>query len=533
MDNKLLEKSAESCKIALSTESLRGRFGVNIFSNIAFVFAQICTTLWLTPFLIDHLGIAGFGMVPLVTSIIAYMSVFTSALQSAVTRFLAIDLGIGDYFTANRTFNTALFGIVRIILALIPVLIAIVFAIPTLLDVPTGWEKDTSLLFAILAVSFFVSVTGSIFSVSPFIHSQFHLINLVNIIGLIAKIGCIIALFTIFNARLWYAGGATFIGAAVSFCGYVVLWRRVTPELKIQPSAFERSSFKSLTGMGGWIFLNLTGAMLLSRVDLLVVNAFFGAAMTGGYGSVVQFSILINQFVNAAGNVIRPMILIEYAQENSSGLKRLAFHTCKLFGLALALPVGLLCGFSRSILTLWLGESFEYLYVLLIIIVFHLSLNLSVRPLQYILNAFNKVRLPGIVTLASGIANLGLSILFALWGKWGAAGVAAAGSLVWTFRNAIFTPTYTALIMRLPWWIFFPALAASVIATFFVAITSYVLTNIQMPNTWFTLAVSAAIISFLYIVIIWAIGLNPSDRHFLKSLLRFQVKESTSAVSAK
>lgn len=504
------------------TGSARQRFLVNVSSNVTLISTQAAVNLWLTPYLIGHLGIAAFGIISLASSIVSYMSVLTTALNSAVSRFLAIDLEQGDRLAANKTFNTALFSIFGAIVTLSPVVLAILLAFPHIFDVPSGWEKDASWLFAIVAIAFFVTVIGSNFAVSPFVHSQFLLSNIVNFAALLARIGFIVTLFSLLRARLWYAGGGALIAALVSLLGYVILWHKLTPELHIQITAFDRSRLQSLMGMGGWMVVNMVGAMLLGRVDLIVVNAYFGAAMTGGYASVVQFSLLMEYLASAAGTVVRAVILIKYAQQDFVGLRRLSSQSVKLLGLALALPVGLLCGFSRPLLSVWLGPSFEYLSILLVIMISHQSLNLSVRPLLHVQNAYGKVRWPGIATLLSGGASLGLAVLLAMWGKWGAAGVALAVAVSWTAKNALYMPIYTARIMKVRWWTFLPCLSASVIGTLFVGMVSYVLTLVRMPNSWFTLAGSAAVVSLAYAVVVWAIGLSRADRQLLKDLSPLQ-----------
>jgi membrane protein EpsK len=447
------------------------------------------------------------------------MAVLTTALNSAVSRFLAIDLGKGDISAANKTFNTALLGLVGIILVLSPAIFIGSWAFPSLFQVPSGWEKDASWLFLIVALAFLVTVIGNNFAISPFVHSRFLLGNVVNLAGLLARVGFIVTLFSVFSARIWYAGGGILVGALVSLLGYVVLWRKLTPELHVKVSAFDRSRLKSLMGMGGWVVVNMAGAMLLARVDLIVVNAYFGATMTGGYGSVAQFSLLLEYLVSAVATTIRPVVLAKYAQQDFPGLQRLAFQSVKLLGLTLALPVGLLCGFSRPLLTIWLGPAYEYLSPLLIVIVCHQSLNLSVRPLLDVQNAHNRVRWPGIVTLLSGGATLILAILFAAWGKWGAVGVAVAGGIAWTAKNGVYMPIYTARIMKLPWWTFLPALSASIIGTLFVGMASYGSTLVKMPDNWLSLAESGASISLLYAVIVWTMGLRHEERQLLKNLL--------------
>jgi membrane protein EpsK len=266
----------------------------------------------------------------------------------------------------------------------------------------------------------------------------------------------------------------------------------------------------------------MVGAMLLGRADLLVVNAFFGAAMTGGYGSVAQFSLLLEYLVNAAAIVVRPIVLAKYAQGDIQSLQRLSSQTVKLLGLLLALPVGLLCGFYRPLLSIWLGPSFEYLSLLLILLVCHQSLNLSVRPLLDVQNAYNRVRWPGIVTLLSGCSALVLAVLSAMWGKWGAAGVAASVAVAWTAKNAAYMPLYTARIMGLPWWVFLPSLFGSILGTFFVGMASYGFTLLWMPAGWLSLAGSATVVSLLYLAVVWTVGLRPTDKQLVKDLSPIQ-----------
>ena len=306
----------------------------------------------------------------------------------------------------------------------------------------------------------------------------------------------------------------------------MLLWRKFTPELHVQITAFDRSRLRPMMGMGGWVTVNMVGALLLARVDLVIVNVFFGAAMTGGYAAVAMFSPLMESLVNAAAGVFRPVVLLKYAQRDFSALQRLSSQAIKLLGLGLALPVGLLCGFSRPLLTIWLGPAFGYLSVLLVILVCHQSLNLSVRPLLDVQNAFNKVRWPGIATLLCGVASLGLAVLLGMWGKWGAAGVALAVAAPWSAKNCLYMPIYTAHIMKLPWWTYLRSLIPTAMGTFFVGITAYALALLRMPDNWFSLMGSAILVSLLYAVVVWVIGLSRADRALLKDLIPLHVRRS-------
>ncbi len=528
------ERPAETtAAVGNAPETGRARKGflTNVGANVVFVGAQVLVNLWLTPFLIGHLGIAAFGMIQLVITVVSYMSILTTALDSALSRFVAIDLGRWDVSAANKTFNSALFGLLGIIAALSPVIIILSLYFSAIFGISPGWERDSSWLFLLIASSFLITVLGGCFSVSCLVHSRFLFINLVNLLGILARVGLILALYTMLPGRLWYVGGASLCAAVVVLTGFVYLWRRLTPELHIRLADLNRVRLGAMANMGSWVMVNMVGAALLGRVDLLVVNAFFGSAVTGGYASVAQFSIFMEYLVNAASTVIRPIILIKYAQEDWAGLQQLAAQSVKLLGLALGLPVGLLCGFAPSLLTVWLGPSYAYLAVLLIIIIFHHALNLSVRPLLHVQNAYNKVRWPGIATLLSGLANLGLAILLARWGGWAAVGVAVATAIAWTAKNGIYMPIYTAHAMNLRWWTFMPHLIASMAGTALAWGLAYGFTLVRMPDSWLTLGASAAAVSFVYILAIWAWGLNGDDRALLQALIPFQITVNPPSLS--
>jgi len=503
---------------APDTASVQRRFMANVASNAAYIGAQTVANLWMTPFLIGRIGVAAFGVIPLVHMVTAYLSVVTSALDSAVSRFLAIDLGRHDAQAANRTFNTALFGILAVTAGLSPLVVAVAVAFPSLFTVPAGWERDSSWLFVLSAAAFFITVIGGVFAVSPFVYSRFVWRNAVSLAGLAVRFGLIAALFVLLPARLWYAGAALLAGAAACMGGYVLLWRRLTPELHVRPAAFDLPRLHDLLSMSGWLVVNMAGAMLLQGTGLIAVNAYFGAAMTGSYAAVAQLALLIEYLADAAAVVVRPVILAKYAHDDAAGVRSVAAQAVRLLGLGLALPVGLLCGFGKPLLTLWLGPSFAHLSGLLVVLTVHLGLSLSVRPLLHVQNAYDKVKWPGIVTLISGVAALGLAVALAQWGPWGYMGVALAGALAWTVKNGLYMPIYTAKVTGLRWWSYLPNLTPGVAGTLFVGGAAYALAQVGGADGWLALAALAATVTLVYAGFVWRVMLTPDDRRLIRNL---------------
>lgn len=497
----------------------RQGFVVNVASNLAYTFAQAVISLWYTPYLIGQLGIASFGIVPLVNSITSYASLVTFSFTSAVSRFMTIDLARRDGRAANTTFNTAFFGVAAVVLILAPIVLGFSLVFPNIFHVPPGAETDARWQFLLVAIAFLISVVISNFSISAYAHSKFLLINIVRFAELFTRVGLVVILFSFLSARLWHVGAGYFAATLVALVGQVLLWRRLTPELHIRPKFFDRSHLRSLLGTGGWLTVERMGFLLMTNTNLLVVNLAFDATTTGGYGSLLQFPTLINSMGIATLYVLQPAILNKYAQGDSVGLQRITSQAIKLVGLATALPAGLLCGFSRPFLSAWLGPSFQHLDILLVLLVFHLSTNLSIIPLGYVENAYNRVRWPGIVTILTGVFNVGLAVLLAWWGKWGALGVALAAAISTTLRSVLFMPLYNAHIMRLRWWVFLPSLSASAIGTLIVSVMAYAAASLWMPTGWLTLGISALVVSLVYCAGLFFLGLTRMDWQLIVSLI--------------
>ena len=269
------------------TDVARFRFVSNVASNACYVVLNTALMLWYIPFLVSHLGVAAYGMIALANSLVMYGALVGTSLNVSITRFLAIDLNQGNDASANRTFNTALaLSIIACSALSVPVGILTYF-LPALFNVPVGLEPATQFLFASVCAAFIVTILSSNFGVASVIMHRFDLRNIVQSVTLLTRVGIIALCFMVWPATLWQVAAAFVISAMIGLAGDVVVWRRLTPELHLNYRDIDRHHFRALVNLGGWSAVNQTGALLLMQVDLLIVNAMFGAEMTGRYGAVV------------------------------------------------------------------------------------------------------------------------------------------------------------------------------------------------------------------------------------------------------
>jgi membrane protein EpsK len=498
---------------------VKSRFAINVGTNVAYIAVNTLLMVWYIPFLIKHLGMAAYGMIPLANLLVMYSSVISAGLEVSTNRYLAIDLNQGEQENASRTFNTALFlSLVACCFISIPAAI-VTYLYPVLFSVPTGMEQETRFLFGSAVFTVLISIIGGNFGVSSIIKHRFDLYNIVRTVVSLSRVGIVAFAFLLWLPSLWWVATGFIVSACINLAGNVILWKQLTPQLHINYSSIDKKRFRDLLGLGGWASINQIGALLLLQIDLIVVNTLYGADMTGRYGSVLIFTTLILTMTTTVVGVLSPAIMARYAVDDVEGMKRIAVRSVKLLGIGLAVPVGLLCGFGRPLLTLWLGPEFADLDILLVLLVGHLNVNLAVRPLLYVLTAFNRMKAQALLTLVIGVGNLALAIALAHWAGWGVAGVAAAAAIAWTIKNVFLLSSYSASVMNLKWWTFYAPLTAGAFGTLGIALAGRITTQFWWPSSWFDLGLMASGITMIYCLLSLALSLNRSDRELLWSLI--------------
>jgi O-antigen/teichoic acid export membrane protein len=521
MDKSVATSVTNLTRRAKSAASPQRQLVVNIVANGGGYIFVTFVSAWFVPYLIHRLGVAAYGMIGLASSVTSYLSIITLSLNGAVGRYLTIDLERKDFDSANRTFNTSLLGTAAIILVLLPLVVAASLAVPRIFNVPAGQEEASKWLFAFVMTSFLVNELDSAFSVSSWARNRFDLRNIVSTLSQISRVGLIILLFSSMQASLWHVGLGALAATIFGLGGDIIIWRWLTPQLHIRLRAFDRSRVRQLFSMGGWLVVNQIGSLLFLNIALIMVNTLLGAVAAGQYSSILLFSTLLRGLAGTVGGILTPTILARFAQGDLTGMNRISDKSVKLMGLAVALPVGLICGLAHPLLQLWLGPDFVPLAGLLVLLMWHLCINLAVLPLFGLQVAFNRVKIPGIVTLAMGIMHVVVAVVFVKGLGWGLYGIAAAGALVLTLKNAVFTPIYGALIQKLPWWTFLWGMAPGQAGALVLTLGAYAGTRLLPITNWFSLLAIGAALGAAYLALAYLALLNAEDRQLLWSLVPF------------
>jgi len=506
-------------RITLADEGSR-LVGRNVLANFVTYALNACIAIWFTRYLLDHLGTACYGLVPLAMNFNEYMAIFTVAFSSAVGRYLTMELARGDDAQTNRTFNTALFGMGALLVCVLPVGLVVALSARWLINIPPEAVQDSQWLFVSTISAFGVWALSSCFAVSLFARSRFDLRGGISAFGMVARVALVVVLFSLGRPQLAAVGLGIVANAVLVLLAHVWTWRWLTPHLRVRLSDFDRRRLREILLMGGWVSVAQLGNLLFTQIDLLLVNILAGAEWAGRYAPLLQWSTTLRTLAGMLSVVLTPTIIACYALSETGRLIRITRMAMTVLGLGLAVCVGLICGMGRSLLRVWLGESFVELTPLLWTLTGALAVNLCVLPLLSIQQAANRVAWPGITTVALGVANVALGWTFAGPLGHGAYGVATAGLICFSLRNAVYNTYYTSRILGLRWTAFGMPLLRTALFTAVVAALGWGASELFSPTRWPHFLGCAALVTVVALAIAGTIGLSGEERKWLMQIVR-------------
>ncbi|WP_165394882.1 oligosaccharide flippase family protein [Methanofollis fontis] len=500
----------------------------NLLSYFAVSLTNLVVGFWLTPFYVQSLGVAAYGLIPLATSITNYFGIITESIHTTVSRYLTVDLRTNNFKKANITFNTAIFGALGLILIITPIAAILSFNVESIFSIPEGIADDAMVMFLGIISAFLLNAWASNFGVPLFSHNRLDLKNLIVVVRYLSQVIIVVALFFILSPSIRYIGVSFFIAAIIAFVITLLLWKWIAPQLKVKPRDFNIQRLKDLSGLGGWYLVTVAGSLLFTQIDLIVINLSLDPVAGGEYAIALTWSLLLRSMASMFDGVVGPVIMIDYAREKFDSILRISKTAVKCMGYIIALPVGLISGFAPQLLTLWVGPEFAGLAPLMWILIGHLVINLAVRPLFPIEVAFNKVRTPGLITLGMGICNLLLAVFLVNFTALGMYGVAIAGAIMLTMKNSIFTPWYAARIMGVSSTTFVRPLVSGLVAVIIIASSLYILHFWISITSWIQLGACSAIVGLAYTGMIWRFGLSLQERKVILSLVPSPIQQKIS-----
>jgi O-antigen/teichoic acid export membrane protein len=496
------------------------RFFINLLASVIAFVVNLGINFFLSPYIIDAVGVEAFGFIGLANNFITYASLFTIAINSMAGRFVAIKIHEDNLDGANKYFNSVLISNSVIVGIMFAPTILIILNLQKLIDIPDNILIDVQTLFSLIMLGFFVTQIGNAFSVATFVRNRLDISSIRRIEANCIKAILILGLFYFFEPSVSYIAIATLASSVFIFFYDIYYTRKLLPEITISRNFFDFKSIKEIFLSGIWnVFTHLSGIISMG-LDLLIANIFVGATAMGHLSLSKTLPALILSLFGMLAGIFAPQLAALYAKKHFDKLEEQLILSIKFLGVFSSIPMAILFVYGDSFYSLWVpSQDPQLLHLLSIIACIEF---IFVLPLEGIWNIFtvtNKVKVPAVFLFISSLISMTLVVI----------GVhsfndpfiqltiiAGISTFFGVVRALTFLPIYGAMCLKLKWSIFHPHIMKNVCATLILTLIAFSFKHFLLVDSWFLLIIVSIATVFIGLLVNSFLILNKNERNTLK-----------------
>jgi len=394
----------------------------SIGSNWAVTIVTVLALYLLTPFTLHTLGVDAYGTWILITSMNGYLGLLVLGVPMASVRYFSQHIAKGDARGLNEAIGSCtglylLLGLIALVVGLA------LYAFFTLYGIPTPLHTDAREAFAVMVVFVAVGFVALLPDGILAAHGDFVPRNIIRLVTLLLRVGLTVGLLTL-KASLTVLALVQLACLAIDFSLCWLLIRRRHPSVRLGIAGFNWGVVRKIFAFSMYVLVLQAGARLAFETDSMVIGAFMDVRSIPHFTVANSLIIYLMEFVVAIAAVVMPTATHLQTLGKLGELREIFLKWSKI-ALSLTLMAGLfLFVLGPRFIAWWVGPEFErsagpVLQILMISYVIFLPVRGVALP---ILMGLGKPRLPTFAFLATGLLNLGLSIL--LVGPLGIPGVA-------------------------------------------------------------------------------------------------------------
>ncbi|MBE7017550.1 MAG: hypothetical protein E7420_05270 [Ruminococcaceae bacterium] len=498
--------------------------GINFIANAIAFAINFCISFFLTPFIIENIGVEANGFVTLANTFVDYATLFTIAINSMAGRFITIKIHQKNNLEASKYFTSVVFANIFFSVIVVVVFTFIILFLEKLLNISPASLNDIKILFIFVVLNFIITLFASTFSISAFATDRLDKSAFVNALGCILRAAVLVLCYSFFRPYTFYVGIATLIQGCNYLFNHMRYRRRLTPELLIRRNYYDFSCIKELLISGIWNSVSKLSTILSSGLDLLIANLFIGGIAMGVLNVSKTASNVIILLFGTLANIFVPQLTIAYANNKFAEMKKQLIFSVKILAVFSSIPAAILIGFGDAFYSLWVpSQDASLLHTLTAITFLGLAIALPFEPLYNVFTVSNKIKISSLALIIFSSASIlatfiGLGFIHAENAR--LIYIVSVSALFTALRVISFLPIYSAKCLEFKVSTFYPVIARSVAAVIILTAISIALSCFIAINTWIGLIAVCIVIAVVGLFTGIASLFNKEEIHQLLGIIK-------------
>lgn len=491
---------------------------INIITSIGVMAINLIISFWLSPYIIQTIGVEANGFVSLANNFVTYANLVVTALNAMAARFITIAYIQKDYKKANMYYNSVFWGNLIIVALLLLPAVYLIARLENFIDIPSDILLDVKTLFSLVFLAFFVRTGAPNYDCGTYITNRMDLSYIPNMATSILRCIILVSMFALWNPHVWYV---SFTSTVISFitlgiAGYFT--HKLTPELRVnlRHPICSKCAIWELVGSGIWSAIAGGGAMLLNGLDLLICNLYVGATAMGILSLSKTLPSVLGQLSDAITDAFVPEMTINYATGSKDILLSNIKRSIKISSVILTIPAGGIAVMSDAFYSLWVpSQDARLLQILTTLAIMSYLITSGNNILLRVFAIVNRTRLSAVAMIISGVLSLFVTWAIIVSTEYDIYAVAGVSTVITICKNVFFVTPVTSILLGYKWHQFLPQIGVTVISSVTTILVGVVIRWFVSVDSWITFFFASAIIAMVGLFLNMVIVLNREERRYL------------------
>ncbi len=337
------------------------RMAINTIILYAKLIITIVVNLYSTRLILSAMGVEDYGVVNLISGIVAMLSFMQNSMSVSSQRFMSVYMGKHDDDLMKKVFSSSF--VLHLLLALIFLIVLealtpIIFG--SAIQIPDYRISAAQILYQLTIIGTALVVITVPYDAALNAHENMLLFSIATIIESLIRLAGAFILLVYSNDKLIFYGFLVILIRLVSLMIKSLYCRRYYLETRFSLTNSDKSTMKEMFTFAFW---NMFGAMALtgrSQGIAIVMNIFLGVVVNASYGIATQISGQLQNFTATISKAMNPQIMQRAGLGNQEGMMSLALAQSKYSSILLSYAIVPMAFLMPFVLKLWLGEIPEY-----------------------------------------------------------------------------------------------------------------------------------------------------------------------------
>jgi O-antigen/teichoic acid export membrane protein len=381
----------------------------NVSSSWLALGVNICVGIFISPYILHHLGDEAFGLWVLIFSITGYYGLFDLGIRSSIVRYVAAYSATRDYTELSRLLSTALLGYSGIGALAIFITLGGSFFVDSIFRVPPDFLHTARLLFLIVGTAVALGFPAGIFGGVLEGLQRFYLLNSTSICATMMR-ALLIVLALRHGYGLLMVALITVSMPLISGLVNAIMVLSILP-VRLRFGNVKRETVRRIANYSSSTLIILVASRLRFKTDALVIGTFVSSAAITYFTIGSRLVEYAGEVVTGLAQVFVPMSSKSDATGDLAGLRKIFVAGNRACAFIIFPISATLIILGKSVIEAWVGPryvatSYPVLLVLVLPYTFFMAQGASGR----VLFGMAKHRTLSIVVLLEGSANVFLSI---------------------------------------------------------------------------------------------------------------------------